>query len=61
MFCAHKWKEMKRKFNWPINQPIKTKCISPEDFNRILFGITVVELKCRKCGMLRHITFVGDI
>lgn len=57
--CKHRWQADARRFHPPAGVT-NIKGISEDFFREILYGITVVELRCEHCGMLTSQIIPGD-
>jgi len=59
MRCRHVWAEVKRYFVPPPRD--LTKATGPRDsLDRLSFGFTVVELRCKACGDVSSRQLLGD-
>lgn len=56
--CQHKWKEIHRVFNQP-QESFKAQGFSQETMLQLMYGVTIVELKCEICGEIKFKTTTG--
>jgi len=62
MFHRHKWEEISRHYTPGVQLQ---RVSNPYDetarvLEKIIFGFTVIELKCNECGELNHVILIGD-
>jgi hypothetical protein len=53
--------EVGRGFSPPPREITSVKGADTEEWFAALFGLTTVELRCRKCGDVAHATMPGNI
>jgi len=63
LFHKHRWEEISRRFTAGVQLPKRVH--NPNDetarvLEKIIFGFTVIELKCNECGELKHTIVIGD-
>lgn len=58
MFHLHRWEEVDR--NYQPSDVSRAKYVPDEYLNRVLFGMTTVELRCVRCGLVRAVRYAGD-
>lgn len=58
MFHVHKWIETRRAYIPPIKD-FKMQSVDKETFLWMVFGLTTIELRCARCGVLKIIQFHG--
>jgi hypothetical protein len=57
-FCSHDWRDDRLRFVPPA--PVKMSRVSEELIQKSIFGFTVVDQTCVKCGKQRSFTLIGD-
>jgi hypothetical protein len=57
----HQWAEASRRFNFPPAKVDHTGFITDEQMMELAYGITVVELRCKKCGDLKAVQYAGNV
>lgn len=60
MFHLHKWQEVYRGFN-PPRHSVDIEGAGEEFVRKLSSGFTTIELKCVKCGNLKHIEVIGNV
>lgn len=60
IFHTHSWKEEARWYTPPNRGPFEASRISEETIEKIMFGVTSVELRCSVCGDLKCVVLPGD-
>jgi len=61
IFHSHQWQETSRRFNESEMVPTKWESNSGNNvLLQILYGITVVELHCIKCGDIKAVRYIGN-
>lgn len=62
LFHLHKWVEVSRTFTpSPLVEGYHAKGLSSDELERALYGFTTIELRCAKCGDLKHVRVIGDV
>lgn len=56
-WCKHQYEEVLRKYEAPKHGKIKTD--DNDLIERMFHGFTIIELKCSKCGELKHHSVIG--
>jgi hypothetical protein len=60
MRCRHKsWTEVKRTFNPPRQGDFRAQRATADFALTMMYGLTVVELKCLDCGDTKFVTTPG--
>lgn len=59
--CKHTWVEVKRVYIPPDTGIIEGRGFSAHWWNKIIYGYTVIELKCDNCGDIITKEFIGDL
>lgn len=57
--CRHDWEEMDRRHYPPTVNNFEGDRLSEDLFLKIVYGITVVELTCQKCGDIKSHEMIG--
>lgn len=61
MSHKHKWEEIGRAFaQSPVRNVKAFKLTDYDKLARLIFGVTVIELRCRKCGTVGKQEIEGD-
>ena len=60
IFHMHHWTEAGRKFNAPT-QRITKAAETSENVMQIVYGMTVVELHCERCGDVKGVRYAGTV
>lgn len=60
LFHTHQWEEMWRFFNKP-KAAVESDNMPLDMASKVLFGFTLVEMKCKNCGELKFQEVHGDI
>jgi len=60
LFHVHKWVEVRRVFTPPPLSGFEAKGLNSRELAQSLYGFTTIELRCEKCGDLKHIVVIGD-
>lgn len=58
MFHLHRWEESGRHFQESTIS--RAKGIPPNLVDLLLFGMTTVELRCERCGLVKAVHYAGD-
>ena len=61
MFHRHDWSEVQRRFTGKVLERVKMERCSEELLRQMLFGVTVIELRCEKCGDRKTVKAMGDL
>lgn len=56
----HQWVEIVRIYVPPIQNITNFKSSDPDQLDRILFGVTSIELRCPYCGDISERQLIGD-
>jgi hypothetical protein len=59
LWHRHKWDETSRRFNPPTHEVTKFRADNVGSALPLLYGITVVELRCATCGDMKAIRYTG--
>jgi len=60
--CQHSWIEARRAFTPSrLTGEFEAEQLKPEDFERLIFGVTTVELRCVNCGDVKGVTLLGQV
>lgn len=60
MFCIHKFQQTSAYFTPPCSEKFKVEGITNDTFKRLMFGFTIVVLKCEKCGDIQDRELLGN-
>ena len=62
LFHRHKWEEISRHYTpgVKLSNINNLNDDTADVLERIIFGFTVIELKCNECGELNHVIVIGD-
>ena len=61
MGCKHRYVEDGRAYTPPASQLQSAENVPRDTMERILFGITVIVLRCENCGDVETRTGLGDL
>lgn len=59
----HQWAEAGRRFNPPTSRVTEFKRVGHDGqqlLMQMMYGITVVELRCSSCGDVKAVSYAGD-
>jgi hypothetical protein len=57
--CQHQWEETSRSYT-PPTPGSSVKTATRDLAEKMLFGLTVIEQQCTKCGLLTHHNVAGN-
>jgi len=60
MICCHRWKETRRAYSLPAVK-WSAETIDRETARQMIFGMTTVELRCDKCGLVSFVITDGVV
>ena len=60
-YCNHLWDEVRRVYSKAALKSFESPDVDEEFLERILLGVTSIELRCVKCKKLNHHTVTGDM
>lgn len=55
----HEWQEVGRTFYSPIDREFKARGLTTYEFNALLYGKTIIELRCKLHGEVKIKEFIG--
>ena len=61
MWHQHQWTETSRRFNPPEVVPTKWEGTNSDMLLQLVYGITVIELRCTDCGDVKGVRYTGSV
>jgi len=60
LFHTCQWEEIQRYFIPPTSGKFSASNVSTIAVDRLVYGITQIECKCKKCGRIEFMDVIGD-